>query len=79
MWGMDIQSIDERKTNNAIYCSAALFLLTSLSSEIVSLVPLPLGKDIQGLMPSPMTKMLVTLKNISFVRMKKIEMNVHTV
>jgi hypothetical protein len=43
--------------------SAARFLLTSLSSEMVSLVPLPLGSDIQGLMPSPMTKMLVTLKH----------------
>lgn len=42
------------------YCSAR-FLLTSRSSEMVSLMPLPLGRDIQGLMPSPMTKMFVIL------------------
>lgn len=29
---------------------------------MVSLVPLPLGKDIQGLIPSPITKMLDTLR-----------------
>ena len=45
--------------------SAARFLLTSRSSEMVSLVPLPLGSEIHGLMPSPMTKMLVTLRDIS--------------
>ena len=53
--------IDPRALLKTNHCSAALFLLTSLSSEIVSLVPLPLGKDIHGLTPSPMAKMLVTL------------------
>ena len=45
-----------------IYCSAARFLRRSLSSEIVSLMPLPRGSDIHGLLPSPMTKMLVMLQ-----------------
>ena len=44
--------------------SAARFLLTSRSSEMVSLVPLPLGNEIHGLMPSPMTKMLVMLEGL---------------
>src|ERR1700709_1171340 len=45
-----------------IYCSAArCLLLTSLSSEMVSFVPLPLGSDIQGFVPSPITKMLEIL------------------
>lgn len=71
IWRIDIQSLGEAKRQEyfrTIYCSAALFLLTSLSSEMVSLVPLPLGKDIQGLIPSPMTKMLVTLQdNVSLL------------
>jgi hypothetical protein len=45
-----------------VYCSAARFLLTSLSSEIVSFVPLPFGNDIHGLIPSPMTKIFDTLR-----------------
>ena len=47
-----------------VHCSAARFLLISLSSEIVSLVPLPLGSDIHGLIPSPMTNIFVTLDQI---------------
>lgn len=44
------------------YCSAArCFLLTSRSSAMVSLVPLPLGSEIHGLVPSPITKMFVIL------------------
>lgn len=55
-------SRDHSYDRNRIYSAAARFLLTSRSSAMVSLVPLPLGREIQGLMPSPMTKMLVTLK-----------------
>lgn len=43
---------------------------------MVSLVPLPLGSEIQGLMPSPMTKMLVTLQNISCFSELESEMNI---
>jgi hypothetical protein len=35
-------------TVRLLLCSP-LFLLTSLSSELVSLVPLPFGRDIQGI------------------------------
>ena len=48
--------------NNYDDSARRCFLLRSLSSAIVSLVPFPLGRDIQGLMPSPMTKMFVTLQ-----------------
>ena len=40
----------------------ARFLLRSLSSEMVCLVPLPFGNDIHGLVPSPITKMFDTLR-----------------
>ena len=52
----------KNKANALLYSAAARFLLTSRSSEMVSLVPLPLGSDIQGLIPSPMTKMLEILQ-----------------
>ncbi len=44
------------------YCSEArCFLLTSRYSVMVSFVPLPRGREIQGFVPSPMTKMFDTL------------------
>lgn len=42
--------------------SADRFLLTSRSSAIVSLIPFPLGSEIQGFGPSPMTKILDILR-----------------
>jgi len=54
-------SYEQRRGGDWINYSAAFcLLLRSLSSEMVSLVPLPLGKDIQGFEPSPMIKILVT-------------------
>jgi hypothetical protein len=47
------------------YVSAARFRLTSRSSAIVSLIPLPFGSETQGFGPSPMTKMLVILDTLS--------------
>lgn len=45
-----------------VYCSAArCLLLTSRSSVMVSLVPLPFGRETQGLVPSPSTKMFEIL------------------
>ena len=52
----------DTEENTSLHCdSAARFRLTSRSSAIVSLVPLPLGSETHGLVPSPMTKMLVIL------------------
>jgi hypothetical protein len=53
-----------KKPGSHIYSAVRCFLLRSLSSEIVSLVPLPLGNDIQGFTPSPMTKIFVTLGQV---------------
>jgi hypothetical protein len=51
------------RRQGAVYSAAArCFLRRSRSSVIVSFVPLPLGKEIQGLVPSPMTKMLDRLR-----------------
>ena len=49
----------------SLHDSAARFRLTSRSSAIVSLIPLPLGSEIQGFGPSPITKMLVILNTLS--------------
>ena len=60
---------DERKHSSSsttqtqpVYCSAArCLLLTSRSSAIVSLIPLPFGRDTHDFVPSPITKMLEIL------------------
>ena len=56
-----------------LYCaSAARFRLRSRSSAIVSLVPLPLGSETQGFVPSPMTKMLVILNMRHVIRLCRV-------
>jgi hypothetical protein len=66
----DIQWIG-KSTTSLHYDSAARFRLTSRSSAIVSLIPLPLGSETQGFGLSPMTKMLVILDTLDYVASMK--------
>lgn len=50
-----------------VYDSAARLLRTSRSSAMVSLRPLPFGRETQDLVPSPMTKMFEILKQIRII------------
>ncbi len=59
-------SSDTIQTQDPVYCSAArCLLLTSRSSAIVSLIPLPFGRETHDFVPSPITKMLEILWEIA--------------